>query len=153
MSKTTTLFVPIIVLLAVFILGAGFGIFYQAQQALKGNENQITPQIIQQLHSKVIRAVSASGKVTNTNTLLKTITLTNAGENLTVKVGNGVQIFSYTPASAAKNGTTIPAVQKRVAFSDIKAGDDVTLSLKVLSDNSFECTSIFIIAPIVANVK
>jgi hypothetical protein len=144
MEKATAIFLSVVVLLIVFVLGAGAGVFYQTQQNVsQSNTNQIMPPVISQLHSKVIRAVSASGKVTSI--FGKTIALTNAGENLTIKVNDNAQIYSYVPASTSKNGTTIPAGQKKLAFSDIKIGDNLSLDLRILPDNTLECTSIFIV--------
>jgi hypothetical protein len=130
------------------------GIFYQAQQTPKGIVNQTTPRLLQQLHSGVIRAVSASGKVTSI--FGRNITLNNAGQSLTVKVADNAQLVSFIsaiPPSLSKTGVAVPASQKKIAFSDIKIGDNLTLSLSILPDNTLECTSVFSIPPNVINIK
>jgi hypothetical protein len=145
MSKVTAVFFSIVVLLIVFVLGVGAGVFYQSQQNAPQNiVNQSSSLLVRQLSSKVIPAITAFGQVTNVNG--KNITLSSAGENLVIKISDSAQIFTYIPGATSKVGVTTPGTQKPGTLSDIKAGQNLSINLKVMPDNTLSGSSVIIIS-------
>ncbi len=141
-----SLIVLIIVVLAVFVLGGGVGIFFQTQKdapLLKKAEEMEAA--VKKLSSKVIASTVAYGEVTKIEG--RNITLKYGEETLTIKIKDNAPIYSF-----AQNKEKIP-VQQAAKFEDIKTADNLNIALKLLSDGSLESQSVIILPSFSTNTK
>ncbi|MDP2741818.1 MAG: hypothetical protein Q8O66_04000 [bacterium] len=133
-----------IVLLAVgYFVGIGFTT--QNQKIISDCEEpqQIT-KTVGAISSKMIQSIVAFGKVSNISD--RTIVITDGEENMSIYVKEDIQISSFILATADKGGTSsTTSKQIKVEFSDIKIGDQVSTTIKILPDNKIEAVSVIII--------
>jgi len=130
----------------IFILGGGMGVFYQSQKCLPENcpsatkETSALEKTIKDLSSRTIYFIVAYGTVEDING--RKLTISNNGENLTVEIKENAEITSFIRPVAGGNSSTPEAIAK---FEDIKKGDNLRISLKVLPDGKITGESVIII--------
>ena len=81
------------------------------------------------LGSKTVPSIVAYGQVEKIEG--KNITLTNMGDSITVKIKDNAQIISFLNRDD-------PIANKQANFSDIKKGDTLNITVKVLPNGSLE---------------
>jgi len=145
MSKSLISSLAVIVIF-VFILGCGAGIFYQSKKDASqfdtlqsGNiQSQNTQSVIKDLSSKVVLSSTAYGQVSSING--RDITLTYEKDSLKIKVKDDVIIYAPTKENFSGVGD-----QPQVQFENIKEGDNLNVSFKLLSNGTLEGQVITII--------
>ncbi|MDP3882990.1 MAG: hypothetical protein Q8Q48_02955 [Candidatus Staskawiczbacteria bacterium] len=135
MNKANIL-ILILIGAVLFVIGGGLGIFYQTQKDAPYLKKAST---IDVLGSKVIPSVVAYGRVTKIEG--RNISLTYMGDSLTVQVKDGAQVSSFVSSSGSKT-----PVQTKASFNDIKIGNDINISVKVLTDGQLQGESVFILS-------
>ncbi len=111
----------------IFLIGGGLGVASQ----LSAVRQKVRTEAFDILSSKVITSVSAYGKVTKIEG--RDITLNNLGDNLSVSMPDNVKVYSFVDSS-----------QQAAAFEDIKIGDSINATLKLLPTGGYEGLSIII---------
>jgi preprotein translocase subunit YajC len=114
----------------IFLIGGILGIFIYRLQNKNIVENK---KAVSSLSSKVVSSVVVYGQVKSING--KSITLSNLGDDLTIIIADNAQVFSFATAT----------VQQKVNFEDIKVGDSVNISVKLLSTGQLEGLSVIIL--------
>ncbi len=99
--------------------------------------------------SKIIASIIAFGEVTKISD--RTVTLTYGTENLPVRIKEDAKIYSFImPAPNNKGEQVISGIpeQKNAEFKDIKVGDNLNVSLRILPEGELEGLSVIIFPPI-----
>ncbi|MBU4274882.1 hypothetical protein KKE19_03665 [Patescibacteria group bacterium] len=97
---------------------------------------------------KIIASTIAFGEVTKISD--RTITLTYGTENLPIRIKEDAKISSFIlPAPNDKGEQIISDIpeQKTAEFGDIKVGDNLNISLRILPDGEIEGISVIIFSP------
>lgn len=136
MSKQSLIILSIIIALVFLCLGGAAGILYQTQKEVSQSGNPA--EIIKEITSKAITSVSAYGQVTNIQG--RNIILSYAGDSITIKIGDDAKIYSFTQSSAS--------TQQIAKFENIKNGDNLTVSSKLLSDGTLEGQTVLILSAV-----
>jgi hypothetical protein len=131
----TNLTILVVVGVIFLVVGAALGIFYQVQRDIPSLA------AVKTLSSKVIPAIAAYGDVTKVDD--RNVTLSFNGDSLTVRIKENSPVVKFARASV---GNPNPAEQK-VDFKDIKVGDSLSVSVKVLPDGQLEGVSVIILPP------
>ncbi len=148
-NKTKILIIGIWVIVSGAILiaaGFFFGVSFQRQK--------ISPQVaeLQRIKtsfeklssSKIISSIVAFGEVIDINSAERKIILSYKGENLPVLIGKDAEI-SFFDISFLKQGTSLTSpLQRKGSFKNIKIGDNLNISLKILSDGQLEGVAVII---------
>jgi len=129
--------------LVVFVIGGGLGVFYQKQTDAPQMEKLAEMQsAINSLSLKTIISITAVGKVISVDG--NKIVLTSTKDNLEVIMNNSALIYSsINPASSPT----------QVALKDIKTGDNVSISIKLLANGQIEGQSVMILPGFSAPAK
>jgi len=133
----------------IVFLGAGYLVGVGLERAETGPQIEKlnkAADILKVLSSlKVIPSVIAFGEVTKISN--RTVTLTYGTENLAIRIKEDAKISSYNmPAPNDKGEQIISDIpgQKNAEFKDIKIGDKLNVSLKILPDGEIEGLSVII---------
>jgi preprotein translocase subunit YajC len=127
---TILIIVGIILLLAGGAIGFAIKSFNKVQ--LQKNE------AVSSLSSKVITSVTAYGEITKIDG--ETLTISNAGETLSVLMANTAKVRILAP----KEGSTTP-VQQDAKFEDLKVGQKVNVIMKVSATGEMQGSSVVIL--------
>lgn len=98
--------------------------------------------------SKIIASIVAFGEVTKISD--RTVTLTYGTENLPIRIKEDAKVFSFIlPAPNNKGEQVISDIpeQKNAEFKDIKLGDNLNVSIKILLEGQVEGLSVIIFPP------
>jgi len=98
---------------------------------------------------KVIPSIVAFGEVTEISG--RTVTLTYGAENLPIKIKENAKISSLTALVPDVEGGQVVPEQKTVEFKDIKIGDNLNVSLRLLPEGELEGLSVIIFPPLGIN--
>lgn len=129
----------IIVGIVCFLLGGGIGII-----SMQNASQRTKIEAANSLSSKVVSSIVAYGQVKSING--RNITLSNLGDELSILIADNAQVYSFSAPVAGKNGVVAP-VQQIIKFGDIKIGDSVNVSVKLLPSGQIQGTSIIILPP------
>lgn len=88
--------------------------------------------------SKVIPSIVAYGQVASISD--KVVTLAYGTESLAIPIREDAKIYSFV-TSASQQG---PPEQKKAELKDIKIGDNLNVSLRILPDGGIEGVSVII---------
>lgn len=122
----------------------GMGSVGKNQEIVLNSEN---PQsAVKIIDSKIIKNISASGKVSNIGASGRTITITEGEENMDIYIKEEAQIISIVLVPPGKGETSPTTKQVKAEFSDIKIGDQVSATIKILAENRIEAASLIIIS-------
>ena len=88
--------------------------------------------------SKVIPSIVAFGQVGEISG--RTVTLTYGTESLAIPIREDAKIYSFSGTTNQKT----PPEQKTAEFKDIKVGDKLNITLKILSNGEIEGLSVII---------
>lgn len=131
----------IVGVVVIFLIGTGAWYMLQVQPsgsacqpAVKCPEvKSLNNDAIKVLSSNFMLPITASGKVTKIDG--KNITLGMGNESVVVKIGSSAKIYPFVASSKdTKSGTLI--VEGK--FEDIKVGNNIKITVKVLSTGSLE---------------
>lgn len=125
---------------ALFLVGGILGVVYQSHQTDPQLEKETT--VIKTLSSEMIPSITAYGEVTSIDG--QNITLSYAGNTMTVSVADGVKVFSFVKTSEEKEISG--SGSKEVEFKDIKKGDTLNINLKLMSDGQLKSQSVIILS-------
>ena len=113
------------------VLGGVIGMTVQTSMfAPKEAKLQKYEGVVASLSSKVIPSIMAYGQVTKIEG--RTITVSYNKEDLVVPFKDSAIIYAFNPPSAGSK-TTSPT-QTKVSFSEIKVGDNLSVTVKLLPD-------------------
>jgi len=126
--------VAIVFLLIGLVLGMGF---------ISKQGNLVKKEIVNSLSSKVITSVVAYGRVEKIEG--RNITLSNLGNNLLITIIDSAPIYAFDTHSVTETKNKASQNQKVVAFDDIKAGNNLNVSLKILEDGRVQGLSVIIL--------
>ena len=134
-NKSLTITLLIIGVIVILALGSLGGILFQTQKTAPQLEK--SGKLIEVMSSRIIPSVVAVGEITNISG--RTITLkphTNEEKPLTlsIEITKDAELSSFV----------FSITGEEIEFKDIKVGDNVNVSLKILSDSSFQGTSVIV---------
>ena len=126
--------------LAIFLLGGGLGMFYQFQKdTVRNDQNDKILKTADTLSSELVPSMVAFGQVASV--IGRDITIfSNDGKVLSVKINENAPIYSYIA------GSKEPNIQSRVALNEIKKGNMVNITMKLMPDGSLTGQLILILA-------
>jgi len=121
------LIILILIGVALFILGGGFGSYYQAEK--------LEPQInaLRGLSSEVIPSIVAYGKITKIDG--KNLTLTYGEGSITVKIRDNAPVYYFIDSPSGEQ-------TKKIRLEDIKLEDSAHVSISISSDGQLEGTTV-----------
>jgi hypothetical protein len=135
MNKISLTVLFIIGGLVFLVAGAGLGILYQTQQTAPQLEKINTA--VKFLSSKTVPSIVAYGQVANIDG--RNLTLAFNGDNITIAINEDATVNSFVKNEA---GTM---AQKKSDFSQIKKGDTLNITIKVLPDGQIQGVSVIVI--------
>lgn len=146
--KPISIVLLLIAVLVIFVLGGGLGISYQTQKNSPLLEKAAQSEaVIKNLSSKTVLSIVAYGQVTNIQG--RNITLLYAGDSLTVRIKEDSMIYSLVTLPAAQKGAVVASTQKQAEFKDIKKGDNLNVTLRLLPDGQLEGSTVMIMSSLV----
>ena len=135
MNKTTSIVLIIISGLVFLVLGGGMGFLYKTLQVSPQIEK--TTAIIKDLSSKTVLSTVAYGQVSKIEG--KDITLSYDSDNIKISMAENSPVYSFV------NDSTGKPVQKKVDFKQIKIGDTLNITIKLLPDGQIQSQSALIL--------
>ncbi|MCX6721059.1 MAG: hypothetical protein NT026_00425 [Candidatus Staskawiczbacteria bacterium] len=137
-----TVILIIVIAIVMFFAGGGVGMMVQNPLNLTpapaptantnaSAANATATATIKALSSKVVPSITAYGKVTSING--NKITLSSGGDSIIMNVIENVPVFSSMQQIGLPNAQNQP----KLGFKDIKKGDILNITLKVLPDGQF----------------
>lgn len=137
MNKNLSTF--IIIGVVTFVVGAGLGIFYQSQIDAPQLANfTAIKAVFKNLSSKAVPSILAYGQVTNIEG--RNLTLSYSGDSVSIAISDSANINSFV-----KDSNGVPSQQK-IDFSQIKNGDTLNISVKILPNGQLEGQSVIILS-------
>jgi hypothetical protein len=115
--------------------GAGLGILYQNQTVSPQFEKAVAA--VNFLSSKAVPSIVAYGQVVSIDE--RNLTLAFNGDNIAITINDDASVNSFVKD---EKGTM---AQKKVDFSQIKKGDTLNVSVKLLPDGQIQGLSVIII--------
>ncbi|MBI3337055.1 MAG: hypothetical protein HY005_00320 [Candidatus Staskawiczbacteria bacterium] len=125
----------VLVGLLCLILGAGAGFWYKTLQVSPQIEK--TAAIMKALSSKTVLSTVAYGKVSKIEG--RDITLAYNGDSIKISMAANSPVYSFVNDSAGK------PVQKKVDLREIKIGDNLNITIKLLPDGQIQGQSALIL--------
>lgn len=138
------LFGGAILLATGYFLGIGFS---GKKQNTVTNSDSLQTEEIKIIDSKIIKNISASGRVDEIDASNRIITIIDGEEKINVYVKKDAQISLITLIAPTKIGKPSTTKQVQAVFSDIKIGDQVSATIKILQGNKIE-TSYIVVVPL-----
>ena len=135
MNKTTSIVLIIISGLVFLVLGGGMGFLYKTLQV--SPQIKKTTAIIKDLSSKTVLSTVAYGQVSKIEG--KDITLSYSGDSIKVSMKENSPVYSFA------NDSTGKPVQKQVDLKEIKIGDNLNITIKLLPDGQIQGQSVLIL--------
>jgi hypothetical protein len=137
MNKVTSIVLLVGAGILLLVFGVGLGVLYQNQQPLSQTEKAV--EAVKFLSSKTVPSIVAYGQVTKIDG--RNITLFYSGDSITINMDANSQVYLFV------NDSTGKPVQKKVEFGEIKVGDNLNITLKLLVDGQLQGQSVFILSP------
>jgi len=124
--------------LFLFVLGGGLGILYEAQQngPQTGKSQTEANNLVRDLSSEVVRSIVVYGKVEAIDG--KNIIVSNGGDIITIELSENIQAYS-----SSRDDLGRPS-QQEIQIKDIKKGDILNITSKLLPDGQLQGLSVFI---------
>ena len=119
------------------VLGIGVGFLYKTLSI--SPQIQKTTAVIKDLSSKTVLSITAYGQVSNIEG--EDITLSHNGDSIKVGMKENSPVYSFT------NDSTGKPVQKKVSLKEIKIGDNLNITIKLLPDGQIQGQSVLILLP------
>lgn len=144
-NKNIIVVLLIIAGIIIFVVGAGLGIFYKTRKDSPQLEKSSAT--IKAVSSKLISSVLMYGQATKIDG--RNITLSFGGDSAIVAVADNAQITKFVmqavPSVANPKITAQTQVQQKIALKDIKVGDTLNISIKVLPDGQLQGQTVMIL--------
>ncbi len=152
MNRILRLLIIVIVIIIFTAGGVWFGISYQTQKDNSQIKELPAPNpVLKKLSSKLVSSINSYGKVSKIEGI--NITLTSGEESLTIQVKENVSIFTYIQTLPLKKGDIPNMVQQKLNLKDIKNGDSLDVSLKLLPNGQLDAQSIYVLPPLSQDIK
>jgi hypothetical protein len=116
-------------------LGIWFGIFYQQQKDLIGEKN--IGNTLKSLSSKNIASIIAYGQLTRTEG--RDITISYLGDSMKILIEDGCKIYLIGSRAGGQSE------KKEINFEEIKVGDHLNITIKIMPDGQIIGQSILIL--------
>jgi len=116
-------------------LGTGFGIFYQQQKDLIGEKD--IQSTLKALSSKNIASVIAYGQVTKIDS--RDITISYLGDSMKIFIEDGCKVYLIGNSAGG------PSEKKEISFEEIKIGNHLNITIKIMPDGQIIGQSILIL--------
>lgn len=135
MKRATFSLISIIVLIAVFAVGAGIGMFAQGQK--------YSPQIdkaekaLKVLSSNVVPSAVVYGQISDING--RVVTVSFNGDTAVITLKDNAAVSSFSGFAAGDN------TPKAINLTQVQKGQTVSISAKILSDGSLRGESLIIL--------
>lgn len=140
--ETKNLTIIIIVAVVAIVVGGVLGMSMQsAKDASSVSMASKLQPAVKTLSSKVVPSIVAYGQVSDMQG--RNITLNYGGDSITVPIAENSNVYSFV-APVAGSKTTTPTQQK-VQFAEIKKGDSLNVSLKLLPDGTIQGQNVIIL--------
>ncbi len=137
-----SLIIAVIIGLALFVLGGGLGVFYQTQKdALKIQEAEKKSAAVKSLSSDLVPSIVAYGEVSAIDG--RNVTLFYNGKSMQIEINKDATVYSFSPSSGDEKEPL--SSQQQVKISDIKKGDRLNVTIKLLPDGSLEGQMVIIL--------
>ncbi|SRR3990167_578733 len=120
------------------ILGTGIGFMYKTIQI--SPQIKKTTAIIKDLSSKTILSSVAYGQVSKIEG--RDITLSYSGDSIKISMEANSPVYSFANDSIGK------PIQKKVSLKEVKIGDNLNITIKVLPDGQIQGQSVLILLSI-----
>ena len=139
MNKTTLIALSIIAGLFLFVFGGGIGVLYQTEKTSpQSAQLEKTTSIINFLSSEEFSRITVFGKAEKIEGRDITL-LSEKGDSLKVSVIENSPVYSFVKDNAGK------PVRKIVKFEEIKIGDNLNITIKLLPDGQLQGLSVIIL--------
>ena len=135
MNKLNSTFLMVISGLVLLVLGFGAGFFYKTFQVSPQLEKSMA--LIKTLSSKTVLSTVAYGQVSEITG--NDITLSYNGDNIKISMTENSPVYSFVNDSSGN------PVQKKVDFKQIKIGDSLNITIKLLPDGQIQSQSALIL--------
>lgn len=135
MNKTTLIVLMAISGLVFLVLGGGIGFLYKTLQI--SPQIKKTTAIIEALSSKTVLSTVAYGQVSKIEG--RDITLSYDGDSIKISMAENTPVYSFV------NDSTGKSIQKKVDLKQIKIGDSLNITIKLLSDGQIQSQSALIL--------
>lgn len=135
MNKASFSLVSIIVLVAVFVIGAIFGMFLQVQKDAPQIDK--AAETLKMLTSKAIPSVVVYGQISNING--RTVTVSFNGDTAVVKLRDNAAVSSFGGYGQGNN------TPQNIDLSQVQQGQTASISAKILSDGSLQGESLIVL--------
>ncbi len=134
--KKLVLIILFFLSLALFLAsGIGFGIFYQQQKDLIGEKN--SKDTLKALSSKNIASIIAYGQITKIDG--RDLTISYLGDTMKILAEDGCKIYLIGESAGGQSE------KKEINFEDIKVGNHLNITIKVMPDGQIIGQSILIL--------
>jgi hypothetical protein len=146
MNKSISIIVLIVIGLIIFVTGGALGIMYQSSKPQAQINNQVKVDendLAKRLSSKVIAPIIANGTITKIDG--KNITIISDKDSFDVAMTNNAKVYSFAIPANNPKGSQSPSSQQEVAFSSLKVGQTVNVTLIIIPGGSIQGESIFIL--------
>lgn len=133
-----------VVILAVGYLG---GILFQTQKTASQLEE--SGKLIEVMSSKIIPSIVAVGEIVGISgrtIILRAYANEEKPFTFSIEIREDAELTSFV-FSAAEEGEEVViggSIREEIEFKDIKVGDNVNITLKILSDGSFKGISVIV---------
>ena len=135
MNKLNSTFLMVISGLVILVLGFGAGFFYKTFQVSPQLEKSMA--LIKTLSSKTVLSTVAYGQVSEITG--NDITLSYNGDSIKISMTESSPVYSFVNDSSGN------PVQKKVDFKQIKIGDSLNITIKLLPDGQIQSQSALIL--------
>lgn len=134
--KKSVLIILFFLLLALFLAsGIGFGIFYQQQKDLIGENN--SKNTLKALSSKSIASIIAYGQLTKIDG--RDVTISYLGDSMNIFIEDGCKIYLIGESAGGQSE------KKEISFEEIKIGNHLNITIKIMPDGQIIGQSILIL--------
>jgi hypothetical protein len=132
MNTSSKIIWHLVAVAVLLIVGLGVGVVYQAQKDMP-QFNKMSA-VFKTMTSKTIPSIVAYGQVANIQG--RDVTLSFSGDNTTINIKPDATVYSF----ASKTNT-----RQQIAFSDIKKGDTINVSVKISPDGQLQGDMIIVL--------
>ena len=129
-----------VVALSAFLIGGGLGVLYEIRLNPEVKKVADLAPTVDVLSSKVMQTVVTVGSVKSVSS--DHIVLASNGDTTTIAITPATKFYGY----AGQQSAGAP-VANAVTINDLKAGQYVSATLKILPGGTLQCDAIYIIIP------
>lgn len=135
MKKSVLIILFLVLCVLLIAAGTGFGIFYQQQKDLISEKN--SQGTLKSLSSKIIASIIAYGQVAKIDG--RDITISYLGDSMKIFIEDGYKIYLIGNSAEGQSE------KKEIKFEDIKIGNHLNITIKVMPDGQIIGQSILVL--------